>query len=386
MKVIVNCRIITEKQIIPDAVLIIDGRLIREFGPAELLAPRLSELADCEVLDAGGDFLGPGFIDLHCHGGGGVWWHEEPEVFAETHLRHGSTGLLATSGMYKDLDELCRGLDRIREGMQSGSCPNILGVQMEGPYKNPKYGAQPELSIRINELEYRKILEHGSDIIKIWTVAPELEGIDPFIETVSALGHILSIGHSEASPEEILKNLSNRLILACHAFDATGTSPKLKGEAGTRSVSVDDMVLLEDRIYAEVIPDAAGVHVRPQLLQLILKAKGVDKVVVITDGTTGSGIKGVLPGESDLNFNENGLCGSNLTMDRAARNMMMHTGASLPEIFLMASLNPARVLNVDHAYGSIRPWKIANLVLVDSALNLKKVIFQGEVIQDSPGM
>ena len=376
MIAITNCSVVTPAGVLHDSIVLIDNELIVDYGPAGNI--RLPER--CEEIDAYGRYVGPGFIDIHCHGGGGVSWLENPARFAAAHLRHGTTGLLSTTGMYKDLDDLCAGIDRTAVAMRDGSAPNIIGIQMEGPYKNPKYGAQPELSIEIHKPDYEKILRHGKEIIRIWTIAPELDGMEEFVRDVTRYGHILSVGHSEATAEQIYRFIPAGLKLACHCMDATGISPSLKGSGGTREVGVDEAVLVEDRIYAEVIPDAAGLHVRPLMVNLIVKTKGVDRVIVITDGTADSGVRGLAPGETDVNYNERGLCGSLLTMDAAARNMKHHTGLTIQEIFTMTSLNPARLLGIDHSVGSVERWKTANLVLVDEEFAVDRVFLNGKAV------
>jgi N-acetylglucosamine-6-phosphate deacetylase len=139
---------------------------------------------------------------------------------------------------------------------------------------------------------------------------------------------------------------------------------------------VDEAVLVHDDIYAEVIPDRLGIHVRPLMLKMIHKTKGTDRVIIITDAVPEAGLTG--PEEPDVNFNHTGdLAGSKLTMDKAVRNMMKHVGIGIVEAFRMAALNPAKAIRLDHEMGSIEIGKWANLILVDDEINVHGVFLRG---------
>lgn len=383
---IVNARIVTLEKIIENGVIIIENGRIADFGSAEEV--KVPEGAG--KIDAKGDYAAPGFIDIHCHGGGPEAFHINPEVAAEAHLRHGTTSVLATIAYSVSKEDTIEGIKKIKELKTRGKGKSILGIHLEGPYTNPKYGALSKLGRKPDPSEYNTYIDLAGDLIKVWTLAPELEGIDDFIDTVSSKGIVMSVGHSEASPERIFELVPKGLKLACHCMNATGCSISPTRFGGTREVGVDEAVLLSDDIYAEVIPDYMGVHVRPLMLRLILKAKGPDKVIIITDSTTSVNKRNIdsYPADEndfanapDINFNELGeLSGSILTMDKACRNMMRHTRVGMVEAFKMASYNAARLLNMENEIGNIRVGAKANIIIVDDDINVKMVMLEGKLV------
>jgi N-acetylglucosamine-6-phosphate deacetylase len=387
VKAVLNGKVVTSQEVIHDGVVLIEGNTIIGCGSrAEVEIP-----VDAELVDAGGCYVGPGFIDIHCHGGGGYWAHLNPYEFACAHLKFGTTGILPTLSYNESREEVWEGVNRILNAGGKPYSSAILGIHMEGPYINPKYEAITSPIRPVDPTEYNRLLELAGDRIKLWTLAPELEGQEQFAAAAAAHGIVLSVGHSEATAETIFSFVEKGLRVGCHCTNATGATPSPSRYAGTREVGVDEAILLHDEIYAEVIPDSSGAHVRPLMCKLILKTKGIDRVIIITDAMDTAGLsdnktsddpgKRVGAEPLDVNFNHNGvLSGSLLTMNRAVRNMKRYTGVGMVESFRMASLNPARVLNLDHTYGSVEPGKRANLVLVSEEFEVSRVIFEGEIL------
>lgn len=386
-KAIVNGKVVTPHGVLEDGVVLIDGERIEAVGHAGSLNVPESH----ERIDAGGGYVGPGFIDIHCHGGGGYWAWEEPRSFALSHLKHGTTGILPTLVYNQSRAEMLEGVRNILRVMEphdrygEGS---IVGIHMEGPFINKKYGAITSPIRDVDPDEYNELLALAGERIKVWTFAPELPGQAGFAEAASRYGIALSVGHSEADAETIFSFTDKGLRIGCHCTNASGTTPSSSRYAGTREIGVDEAVLVHDDIYAEVIPDAQGIHVRPLMCKLILKAKGVDKVIIITDAIDEAGLDGESPegnGYEDVRFIEGvGLSGSKLTMDRAVRNMMRHTGASIADAFVMASLNPAKAIGVDREMGSLEPGKLANLVVVTGEIEVKRVMLRGRIVEFAP--
>lgn len=385
MKAIVNATIVTPNRLIEEGAIWIDAGRIVGYGPQEQLAPPEGS----DVIDAEGLYVAPGFVDIHCHGGGGYWAYRNPSEFARFHLNFGTTSILPTFTYNESETQVIEGLHRIIQA-QSGPYGHVIsGIHMEGPYINPKYGAITSPIRPVNPIEYREILALAGSRIKLWTLAPELEGQQQFMEEASRYGIPFSVGHSEAAAQTILDSVRYGLKVGCHCTNASGTTPSPSRYAGTREVGVDEAVMLCDEIYAEVIPDEEGRHVRPLMLQLILKVKGADKVIVITDGMDRAG----LPGAScDVNLMartahsppqaENFMLGGSLlTMDRAVRNMRSHTGASLVDLFKMAALNPARAIGIDRETGSIETGKRANLLVMTEDFKIRQVFLDGEAVQ-----
>ncbi|RAV22379.1 N-acetylglucosamine-6-phosphate deacetylase [Paenibacillus contaminans] len=379
-KAIINGKLVTPAELIEDGVVLIEGGKIAACGPKGSVA--IPENA--EMIDAEQQYVGPGFIDIHCHGGGGYWSWEEPYLFALSHLKHGTTGILPTLVYNQSREEMVEGVRNILAVGDRPYSSAILGIHMEGPFINKKYGAITSPIRPVDPEEYNELLDIAGDRIKVWTLAPELEGQAAFAEAASKYGIALSVGHSEADAETIFSFVDHGLKIGCHCMNASGITPSPSRYGGTREVGVDEAVLVHDDIYAEVIPDAKGLHVRPLMCKLIHKTKGTDRVIIITDAIDEAGLEGEEPGGEyeDVRFIEGvGLSGSKLTMDRAVRNMMSHTGVSIVDAFIMSSLNPAKVLKVDHLTGSLEVGKQADLVIVSASIEVRKVLLQGEIVE-----
>ena len=378
-KIIKNANVVLENGIIWDGGILIDEDKI-------IKADRISNievLADAEVIDAKGAYVGPGFVDLHIHGGAGYNLFAEPQKVAEFFLKHGETTILPTSpGMYS-CEELIEGIHRVKDAMKT--VKSIKGVYMEGPYINTNYGACKGLlrwNSEIKEEHYIPLVDELGSIVKVWTIAPEREGIMPFIEYARKVNPdvVLSVGHSDATPEQIRAlGTKYRPKLTTHLMNATGRSTGDSG--GLRGYGPDEYCLADKDMYAELICDSNGVHVHSDLQRMIIKTKGIERVVLVTDSTS---YKAKNPEEyahvDDLSFNDLGrLAGSKLTMDKACRNIMKHTNCGIAQAFVMASLNPAKVIGMDDKIGSIETGKIADLVFVDDRFNVKQVMLNGEI-------
>jgi N-acetylglucosamine-6-phosphate deacetylase len=253
----------------------------------------------------------------------------------------------------------------------------ILGIHLEGPFISPKYGAILSPIRPINPDEYDELLRTVGNRIKLWTFAPELPGADAFTQATAQYGIALSVGHSEATAEMIFAHVRQGLKIGCHTTNACGTTPSPSRYGGTREVGVVEAILVHDDIYAEVIPDSDGVHVRPLMLKLIVKAKGADKVIIITDAMDVAAVETApMP---DIRYDKkNQLSGSKLTMNGAVRNMMHHTGIGWVDAFKMAALNPARAIGLEREMGSIERGKLANLVIVNDDLIVRGVMLHGK--------
>lgn len=362
--------------VLPDRLAANHSVLVRN-GRIELIAPDDSfELpAGTERVDVAGRYLGPGFIDVHSHGGGGAWAHDDPATFARHHLRHGTTSILATTVTMASHSELVAAVATIADAIEDGLVPTVVGINMEGPYLHPDLGAYKEHARAPDPAEYLDFVEAARGHLRIMTIAPELAGTTRMVQDLQMAtggGVVFSVGHSKAAAEEIAPLVSSGLRLGTHVTNATGCAVSPTRYEGTREVGVDEAVLLDDEITAEVVADRAGRHVRADMLKLILKIKGRDGVVLVTDATAArgaaptGGIASDAP--SDVNFNETGgLAGSALTMDGAVGNLMRHTGVGIVDAWRMASRNPASVLGLLGDRGEIKTGRRADLLVLNHA-------------------
>lgn len=380
MLAIINAKIVLENEIIENGVLLADDGKIVNIGTKN--NTDIPDLA--EVFDAEGLYVGPGFIDIHCHGGNGCRFDQDPVGAADYFLSRGTTTVLPT--FYTDInpDEYIEAIERVKTAIENGDSKNIGGFYMEGPYTNEKFGASPEKNRwrgEIKAADYEKVVECAGELAKVWVIAPERAGVEPFLKKVNEVNPnvTISVGHSEASPSQVSEFKKYGLKLLTHCTDATGRQPC---PIGTRNCGPDEACFLDDDMYAEVICDSQGIHVNPDMLKLILKIKGKDKVILISDSFVSAEPS---PPEfshiKDLNFGASGeLCGSNLTLNIACANMMKHTSASLNDVFLMASRNGARVIGLAEEIGTIEIGKKANLVIVNNQFDVEKVILEGEFV------
>lgn len=374
MIAIVNTKIVLPDSLIWDGIVLLDGGKIVDFGESKNV--QMSHGA--KVIDAGGSYTAPGFVDIHSHGGGGHWFYENPKAAAAHFLNSGTTTMLATLYNNLSLGELLDAFKKIKEVVQSGSI--LKGIYMEGPYLNSKYGGDAKNSKwkeEIDKLQYDKLIYAGENLVKVWCVSPERDGIEQFILDAKADGVIFSAAHTEATPEQLYKLMPHGLKLHTHHHNATASiSPML----GVKGAGVDEAVMLCDDIYAELIVDSQAVHVNEYNLRLAVKTKGKNRIILISDATEyGSSDKSDAP---DLRFDDNGdLCGSSLTLSLACANMMKHTGASLCDVFKFGSLNPATLLGMENQIGSIAKGKIANVVIVDDMIRVSHVILEGVQIR-----
>ena len=381
-KAITNCQLVLENGILWDATLLLSDNKIASFGEA-----RVTEIPeDAEIIDTGGNYVGPGFVDIHVHGGGGYQTSTHPVEAAEHFLRHGETSLLCTpSGTgSKPLSELVNIIHTIRDAMKIAK--NIKGIHMEGPYYNPNYGANKKINTwghkPIVKEDFIPLVDAGGTDIKNWMIAPERvnEGLMDFLKYAREVNPdvIFSVGHSEATPAQIRALGKYRPANMTHITNATG---RLPAPGGTRSFGPDEYALKEPEMYAELISDSLPVHVPADLQRYVIKGKTVDKVILITDSTVyPNPPRPDLAHVTDINFDDwGGIAGSKLTMDVACRNIMKHTSCGITEAFIMASRNPARLLGLDDEIGTIEVGKTADLVIVNDRFDVKTVILGGEV-------
>ena len=378
-----NVNVVLPHAVHENSWLLVEEGHITAIGAANATPPAYQ--AATRVLDGEGGYAVAGFIDIHVHGGasGDFMTAQEEELHTITrfHMEHGTTTMLATT-VTASRDELTEVIDTVAE-YQRKPMPyaQLIGVHLEGPFVNPQWkGAQNENFMVTPQLEWlNQWTQQYPGIVKMQTLAPELEGAIPYITALKAHGIVAACGHTDALYEEIEHAARHGLTHAVHTFNAMRALHHR--EPGTVGA-----VMLNDNITAEVIAD--GQHVHPAAIKLLVKAKGADRVVLVTDAMAAAGMPdgeyllGILPVIVEggiARLKEGGsLAGSTLTMIKGFQYLIREVGVSIAEASRMASLNPARAIGIDEQYGSLEVGKRADLLLLDKELAMKSVFINGE--------
>ncbi len=364
--------IVLENQIIKDGVAVIDGKTLAYAGE------KSGFVMPDKVLDFTGKLIGPGFVDIHCHAGHNFLpENQSAEEVVYDMLRQGTTGMLIS--LYRSINHTrtLEAISKIKELMKE--YPNILGVHMEGPYLNPKYGSvagsPPSADVRAIKEEYRQIIDEG--IVVQWTFAPEVENSEEFLKDIVSAGIVPAIGHSEADVDQVKKAAMGGARIVTHMFDATGCGRKPYFE-GTLELTFDQAAMLCDNLYYEVICDKNGYHVRYEMLDLLIKTVGIERIAAISDFTMRSS------GGMDITVLDNNgepeLCGSSLTMRQVAENLK-NRGFSITDIFKMTSATPAKAIKYYDKIGSLEKGKLANIVITDYSFKNPTAILMGDIVK-----
>lgn len=384
---IFNGKILTPDRIIEGTLAVTGGR-ITEIAEGNLDIPGAAEI------DARGQYISPGFIDIHVHGGGGHDFMDGTEEaflkIAETHAKYGTTSMLPTT-LTSEKEELYQTLDIYKEAYKNNrSGAQFLGIHLEGPYfAMTQRGAQDPRYIRDPDPEeYKDILSRSTDI-KRWSAAPELKGAIEFGRYVRSKGILVAMAHTDAIYEEALAGFEAGYNLATHFYSCmSGVSRR----NGFRYAGVVEAGYLIDELFVEIIAD--GVHLPSPLLKLVYKIKGPDRIALITDSMRAAGMP---EGESILGSKHNGLkvivedgvaklpdrsafAGSVATCDRLVRNMIQMADVPLPEAVKMASQTPANILGIGESKGSLTVGKDADIVIFNRDIKISTTIVGGKVI------
>ena len=381
MKQIINASIVTPSGVIENGVVRYSDERIEYVGhDAEV---------GIETVDAAGDYLLPGFVDIHCHGGGGYDFMDatpdEMREIAKFHLAHGTTTLVATTmtDTYAAIEDT---LDRF-EQLENDRI-TLHGVHLEGPWLSPAAcGAQSPEKMSPPDKDELLRLKNRYPFIERVGIAPEIDPDFSVGRLAAELGMVAAVAHTDADFDTTVAAADNGYTLMTHLY--SGMNGVVRRNA-YRVAGAVEAGLYDDRLFVEVIAD--GKHLPPALLKFIAKCKGPDRICLITDGMRGAG----LPDGCDTILGrkvdgvaciiEDGVAklpdrqafaGSVATADRLLRTVVHSAGIDIADAARMIATTPARVMGYADR-GAILPGLRADLVMLDKNLNIKKVIFGGQ--------
>lgn len=374
------------------------GNIVLKDGKIDYVGTQNPEVEeDAQVIDAKGLYVAPGFIDLHTHGAGGADFMDGTvEAYltaARAHAIHGTTLLYPTTltstneALYGSFETYNKAEELNVDGARFG------GMHLEGPYFNPAYaGAQDPRYLRCpRPEEYCEILDKCPKLAR-WSFAPELEGSEEFAAELKRRGIVASIGHTNATFHECNTAYEAGATLMTHFFSCMSTILKRNSRKFAGTVEYG---YYQDGIYVEIIAD--GHHVPENLLRMIVKIKGDEKVVLVTDSMRAAGMP---EGPSILGGLESGqpviveegvakladrsaFAGSVATADLLVRTMVQLADCSMSNAVRMLTENPARVMGISDRKGSLKKGLDADVVIFDENVKILKTIIDGKIIYEN---
>jgi N-acetylglucosamine-6-phosphate deacetylase len=367
------------------------GILIRD-GAIEIVGPRSGmELPSAATeIQATDSTAIPGFVDVHIHGAGGHDVMEANQTALSTITGRlaafGTTSLLATT-ITASADDTCRSVEGIAKYISgqyqtSDTRAEILGIHFEGPFlSKERRGVHPAEWLQLPSAELlQRFLQAAAGNARILTIAPELLGATPCIDAARSLGMVVSIGHTDATYEQARAAVAHGAHHATHVYNAMRPFTH-------RDPGVIGAVLTTPEVTAELIAD--GIHVDEIAMKVLLQAKGAQGVVLVSDGTSATGMPDGEYMLGGLKVTVNGgvcrnaegrLAGSTLTLDRALRNIV-GLGIPLADAVRMLTLNPATLLGIEFKKGALRTGADADIVLLNGGLEIERVWARGAVVQ-----
>ncbi len=378
-------QLLTPLETVEDAVLVIEDGVVAAVGTRAAIAlpPK------ARVIDFGDAILTPGLIDIHIHGGAGydVMDRSDDGVASIERLMllHGVTSYCPTT-VTAPIERTLAALEKLAAAVEEGKTrPNPdraqpLGIHLEGPFlSHARRGVHPSIDLqRVSTASFEKMWNAAAGKISMLTIAPELDGALELIAVAAGRGVCVSIGHTNADLTQASAGVQAGARHTTHAFNAmrhmTHRDPGVLGE-----------LLTNDAMTADIIAD--GLHVDPAVVDLFLRVKGVDRAVLITDAISATGMPdGIYRlGSFEVQVRDGRcesygkLAGSVLTMDVALRNVMKFARLTFQDSLRLATINPARVLQLENQKGVLKPGADADVAVFSPNGEVRRTVVHGQV-------
>jgi N-acetylglucosamine-6-phosphate deacetylase len=350
-----------------------------------------------KVIDVGGAYIAPGFIDTHIHGLGGFGTEDtvycntgDPQAIG-TESALAMSELLAEQGVTafnpalypSERGLMLKAIKAVRGAMGKEKGARIMGLHLEGPFISPaRLGVQRPETARQVDLDFMEEMweASGGQIVNM-TVAPELKGMRKLTLYCIKKGIVLQAGHTDANYENMVEGMQAGILHSTHLFNAMSRLEH-------RNPNAVGAILIHGEISCEVIAD--NFHLHPDLLQLLLRNKPIEKIVLITDSLkpTGqaegpffaNGEEVIYNGRVFQRISDDVIAGSGLTMIKGIQNLIA-AGFSIVQAVKTATLNPAQVMRYTQQ-GAIIPGKLADITVFDKNFDIRLVMIGGKIIKD----
>lgn len=392
-----NTKTITPFIEIDPCFLVLKDRSIHFLGDKKLDGVEYSYFKENSDLyiDLMGKMTVPGFIDIHTHGALGKDYSTFPELLTSDSIfraSRGLTGFLPTIGTFVGPEQILRSSEKIINLIASGlPGAKALGVNLEAPFLYPPYagaGGKEFCTYEVDLVYLEKAKKIMGDYFKIMTISPELGNSMEAIRYLRENNVIPSIGHTAADFNTLDKAIRNGANLVTHIYNTTLVPEQ--NMPGVFIPGVNEYFLMRNDVMAEIICDTKGNHISPLVLKIIIKCKGIDNIIMITDSLISPGAKSKqfkTPDGRDFIVKDgvniqlpNQLSGSAMTMDLCIKSILEHTDIEFKEAIQMCTYNPAKILSMEHIKGSIEVGKDADIVITDRELKIYMTIVEGKII------
>lgn len=380
--IVTASRLFTPLESIPSPYIVIEDGKVTSLG-----SQMEADIPKGKILDFKDKVLAPAYLDIHLHGSSGhdVMEKDDAALLAiETMLAsHGVAAYLPTTVTASE-DRTVRALEHLGKAIRKGDQPcrsTPLGIHLEGPFIScAKRGVHPpEHLVEPSAEKLQRYWEASAGTLRMVTIAPEIPGAVETIRHARQLGIHCSLGHSNATYEEAVAGIMAGANHATHTFNAMRALDH-------RDPGIPGAVLQHRELSADIIAD--GIHVHPSVVDLFIRAKGLDRAILITDAISATGMPegrydlgGLEVEVKDERCEYNGkLAGSVLTLERAVRNVMAFAKLGLKDALRLATSNPAALMSASEERGSLMPGSRADIVVLTPEGQLLQTILGGEVV------